>query len=135
MAVTSDGVECADTLSVPTARFADRGVEFDGMDGVHDMGGMHGFGPVVTPHGDLSHHEPWELRAQVLGLLSGSARRGSIEGLDPATYLSSSYYVRWLLAAETTLVRRGQLGSDELARWRATIEADPEVELPVRSAP
>jgi nitrile hydratase len=96
---------------------------------------MHGFGRVVTPDGQRSHHEPWELRAQVLGLLSGSASRPSIEALEPATYLSSSYYVRWLLAAETTLVRRGQLDVDELARWREIIAADADAELPVGSDP
>src|SRR6476619_330966 len=99
------------------------------------MGGMHGFGRVVTPDGDRSHHERWELRAQVLGILSGSASRSSIEGLEPATYLSSSYYVRWLLAAETTLVRHGQLDADELARWREIIAAAAHAELPVRSDP
>ena len=105
------------------------------VDGVHDMGGMHGFGRVVTPDGHRSHHESWELRAQVLGILSGSALRSSIEALEPATYLSSSYYVRWLLAAETTLVRRGQLDADELARWSEVISADADAELPVGSDP
>jgi nitrile hydratase len=96
---------------------------------------MHGFGPVRTPDGDRSHTEPWELRAQMLGLLSGAVRRPWIEGLDPATYLSSSYYVRWLLAAEAALLAQGRLDAADLHRWRATFEDDPEAVPPVRSDP
>ena len=29
------------------------------MDGVHDMGGMHGFGAVVESGGELAYHERW----------------------------------------------------------------------------
>jgi nitrile hydratase len=32
------------------------------MDGVHDMGGMHGFGSVVEPDGELVFHDSWEPR-------------------------------------------------------------------------
>jgi nitrile hydratase subunit beta len=99
------------------------------------MGGMHGFGPVCTPDGGLSHHEPWELRAQVLGLLTGSATRPAIEGLEPATYLASSYYVRWLRAAEATLLTKGRLDPAELERWRATFTDDPDARPPVGSDP
>ncbi|MCU1496267.1 MAG: nthB [Acidimicrobiales bacterium] len=105
------------------------------MDGIHDMGGMHGFGPVVTADGELAHHEPWELRAQILGLLSGSVSRGTIEALEPATYLGSSYYVRWLLAAEGPLVADGVLDQAELDRWRETFAADPGAVVPERSDP
>ena len=100
---------------------------------MHDMGGMPGFGAVVTADGDLTHHASWEVRAQVLGLLSGSATRGAIEALPPATYLGSSYYVRWLLAAESTLLRRGQLDAVDLERWRETFAADPDALMPVSS--
>ena len=30
------------------------------MDGVHDMGGMHGFGPVEPEENEPTFHEPWE---------------------------------------------------------------------------
>jgi nitrile hydratase len=105
------------------------------VDGVHDMGGMQGFGPVVTPDGGLSHHEAWEVRAQVLAVLSRSATRNGIEHLDPATYLASSYYERWLRTAETTLVRRGHVTQAELNRWISTFAADPDARPPVRNDP
>ena len=105
------------------------------MDGVHDMGGMHGFGPVRTPDGDLTHHEEWEPRAQVVALLAGAARRADIEALDPAVYLSSSYYVRWLRTAEKTLVESGRLDAADLRRWRDAFATDPEREMPSASNP
>ena len=99
------------------------------------MGGMHGFGAVVTPDGQLTHSEPWEVRAQVLGLLSGTASRGALEALEPATYLASSYYERWLRAAESTLVHRGQVDASELDRWRDSFDRDPDARMPVSSDP
>ena len=106
------------------------------MDGIHDMGGMHGFGPVVTAEGEWTHHEPWEVRAQVLTLLAdGLSMRPAIEGLDPATYLSSSYYERWLRAGERGLTAQGRLSTDDLVRWRARFESDPAAVPPVREDP
>lgn len=105
------------------------------MDGVHDMGGMHGFGPVRTPGGELTHHEAWETRAQVVALLAGAARRADIEALDPAVYLSSSYYVRWLRTAEKTLVESGRIDAADLQRWRDAFAADPDLAMPTASAP
>ena len=99
------------------------------------MGGMHGFGAVVTADGHLTHHEPWEVRAQVLGLVSGTATRGAIEALEPATYLASSYYVRWLLAAESTVLQRGHLDAADLDRWRDAFVTDADVRMPVSSDP
>ena len=105
------------------------------MDGAHDLGGMQGFGPVRTADGELEFHESWELRAQVVGLLSGMARRPAIEALDPGEYLTSSYYVRWLRAAEQEAVRSGRLESADLDRWRQVFAEDPDVPPPVASDP
>lgn len=105
------------------------------MDGVHDLGGMHGFGPVVTDGGDETHHEPWELRAQLITLLAGSSMRSSIERLDPATYLASSYYERWLRAGEMKLTETGRVDSRDLERWRARLADDPDLPIPASSDP
>lgn len=106
------------------------------MDGVHDMGGMHGFGAVVTDDGELTHREPWEVRAQVLTLLSaGLSMRPAIEALPPATYLSSSYYERWLRAGERGLTAKGLVSGDDLARWRDRFESDPAAAPPVADDP
>lgn len=97
------------------------------------MGGMHGFGPVRTSDGDLAYHEPWELRAQFVGLMSsltGGTMRANIETLAPADYLASSYYVRWLTAAEQFHLRIGAVTTAELLEWRALFTHDPDAVVP-----
>ena len=102
------------------------------MEGAHDLGGLGGFGPVVTPDGHLGSHERWELRAQALALFgfSGSVRPW-IERIDPATYLASSYYERWLLAAERGAIETGVVEQEALDRWRAVFAADEAATPPV----
>jgi nitrile hydratase beta subunit len=105
------------------------------MDGVHDMGGMQGFGPVVTADGEATHHHGWEVRAQAIALLTNRSLRDAIERLDPATYLASSYYERWLRAGEARLVERGLVDDDDLDRWRRHFADDPAAEPPTASDP
>ncbi len=72
------------------------------MDGIHDMGGMAGFGAV--PQDEAVFHEAWERRVFGLNLLANlsnvDAFRHAIERLDPVTYLTAGYYGRWLGATE-----------------------------------
>lgn len=104
------------------------------MEGAHDLGGLDGFGPVVTPDGELTHHEPWELRAQGTALFGvRGGMRQWIERLDPAMYLASPYYVRWLRAAELAAVTRGFVSTGDLARWRRRFADDPDAQPPVVS--
>ena len=88
------------------------------MNGVHDMGGMDGFGPVVREQDEPVFHAAWERRMYALAL-SGVATgadefRHAIERIPPARYLASSYYERWLAATETLLVERGIATREEL---------------------
>ena len=102
------------------------------MEGAHDLGGLDGFGPVVTADGDVTHHEAWELRAQgaaITGVRGGM--RPWIERLDPQTYLDSPYYVRWLRAAELAAVSKGLLTAADLDRWRTRFTDDPDAVPPV----
>lgn len=92
------------------------------MDGIHDMGAMHGFGPI--PIGETGHGPEWGARMQVVGMLSGGSRRSQIEALPPDVYLAASYHERWLLAAERSLLEKGTIRSDDLARWSETLAAD-----------
>jgi nitrile hydratase beta subunit len=89
------------------------------MNGVHDMGGMDGFGAVVREENEPVFHAEWERRIYGLaigGVLARSADefRHAIERIPPARYLASSYYERWLAAVETLLVERGIATRDEL---------------------
>src|SRR5690349_21553974 len=97
------------------------------MDGVHDMGGMDGFGQVTPEKNEPVFHAPWEGRVvartramAALGHWNIDIGRYGIEVLPPHVYLSSSYYRRWYLRAANLIVERGLLGADELAAGHAT---------------
>jgi hypothetical protein len=89
------------------------------MDGVHDLGGLHGFGPVPIEHDELVYHERWEGRVAAMArhLMASTTVdrfRHTIEQMPPAEYLSSSYYERWLWAIERMAEDQGLL--DESGR-------------------
>lgn len=107
------------------------------MNGVHDMGGMHGFGSVDVGD-DAQFHADWERAvyamdklARARGLNNLDEKRHAIERIEPATYLGSTYFQRWLAALETLLVEKGELAETEL---REALEAPPE-DVPERSDP
>ncbi len=88
------------------------------MDGVHDLGGMHGFGPVPIEVDEPLFHEPWEGRvwrmlATVMGATTIDRFRYTIEQMPPAEYLASSYYARWLWAVEHLAAEQGILDSPD----------------------
>jgi len=72
------------------------------MDGIHDMGGMHGFGKVEPEPNEPVFHAPWEGRTLALnramgytGIWTIDQTRFGIERLPPDVYLTSSYYRKW----------------------------------------
>ena len=82
------------------------------MDGVHDMGGMDGFGKVEAEQNEPPFHAPWEGRVLAMQRAMGYAgawhidhSRFAQEKLPPATYLTASYYQRWALAMESNVAR------------------------------
>jgi nitrile hydratase len=119
------------------------------MNGIHDLGGLSGFGPVVVEHDEPVFHEQWEALAYALNAL-GLARlraynideyRHAIERMDPAHYLSASYYERVLTGVATLLVEKGVVTQQELERRaggafplsrpvaeRPTIELEPQLQ-------
>ncbi len=91
------------------------------MDGIHDLGGMQGFGAVAHSPAEPVFHERWEAVARALMEVvadtvraSGGEFRHSIERMDPGHYLTSGYYEHWLTAAATLAVEHGLLTSSEL---------------------
>ena len=91
------------------------------MNGIHDMGGMHGFGPVAIERDEPVFHARWEARvfgmsALALRRFGGNidARRHGLERLDPVTYLRNGYYGRWLARLEVELRERDVIAPGEL---------------------
>ena len=90
------------------------------MNGVHDMGGMHGLGPIVREENEPVFHEEWEKRALALAraMMAGEhfnldEFRYAIERIEPSYYLRSSYYERWLEGTITMLLEKGVITQDE----------------------
>jgi nitrile hydratase len=93
------------------------------VDGVHDLGGMEDFGPIVVEPREPVFHASWEGRVfgiggilSVQGLASTNTVRHAIERMDPAHYLGSPYFEHWLTAFATLLVEKGLLTHEELER-------------------
>lgn len=91
------------------------------MNGIHDMGGMDGFGPVQPNETPEVFHEPWEGRVMAISRAMGAIGawnidqgRYGIEMLPPTQYLTP-YYYRWLQRCEGAMVRYGYAGADEIA--------------------
>jgi nitrile hydratase subunit beta len=88
---------------------------------VHDMGGMHGFGPVEIEPNEPPFHEAWEGRVLAMQRAMGFTKlwtidggRASLETLPPVTYLMSTYYQRWFLGLERRVVSFGLVDEDEM---------------------
>ncbi len=72
------------------------------MNGVHDMGGMHGLGPVAPDPDEPLFHAPWESRVLAMTLAMGAWGRWNIdvsrharESIQGDRYLAQTYYERW----------------------------------------
>ena len=96
------------------------------MNGVHDLGGMDGFGKVEAEPNEPPFHEPWEGRVLAMQRAMGYAGAWHIddgryaqETLPPRVYLAVSYYQRWALGMEKNLLERGLVAPDELAAGHA----------------
>jgi hypothetical protein len=92
----------------------------------HDMGGLPA-GPVQPTEHDFA---PWEKRVDALLVLLGARQlvrtdelRRNIEALPPGAYDTMSYYERWIASIAATLLQRGTITADELARKMAEVEA------------
>jgi nitrile hydratase len=103
------------------------------MNGIHDLGGMHGFGPVEPEVDEPVFHADWERIVLATQLATLAQRlynldefRHGIERMAPAHYLEASYYERWLASIETLLVEKGILNRDEIVARLATVQASPE---------
>ncbi len=92
------------------------------MNGIHDMGGMDGFGPVEPEPSEPVFHAEWERRVFALSLATGGLMPFTIdqfrhmrEQIDPISYLDRSYYEHWLIVLERQLLEAGLVSRDEIA--------------------
>ncbi len=110
------------------------------MNGIHDMGGMHGFGPIEVEENEPVFHEPWEgrmyaMRRTMPGVSSPYGGRFLIESIPPDLYLKSSYYERWLLSFEDALLKKGVITAKELNEKTGFYRENPDAEMPRKEDP
>lgn len=103
------------------------------MDGVHDLGGMDGFGKVKPePEDKPPFSESWEGRVLAMTRALGKAGawnidvgRHGIERLPPHIYLAATYYQKWFLRNEKLCLETGLVAAEELAAGHASTPAKP----------
>ena len=97
------------------------------MNGVHDMGGMHGMGPIQYESNEPVFHEAWEARVFALYRAmrawpkwTADASRHAVELIPAPEYLRMSYYEQRLhalieLMVESGLVTRAEVETGQPA--------------------
>jgi nitrile hydratase len=95
------------------------------MNGVHDMGGMHGMGPIEYDRNEPVFHTRWEARAFALTLAMGAWRKWNIDAsrhsrelIPPADYLRMSYYEKWIAGLVELSVKSGLVAREEIENGR-----------------
>jgi hypothetical protein len=90
------------------------------MNGPHDMGGMHGMGPIPIEENEPVFHSEWEAKvfamsfATFINYFPVDETRHASERMPPGEYLSASYYERWLYALELLLTEHHLVTSAEI---------------------
>lgn len=115
------------------------------MDGIHDLGGKHGFGAVVREGAEEDQpafHERWEAAVfamMLAGRMSGAVKnadqfRHAIERIDPVNYLADGYYGRWLGGLETLFVEAGLIDQHAVTKRAVEKGASPSDRIAARPA-
>ena len=95
------------------------------MNGIHDMGGMHGLGPVRPESNEPVFHEAWEGRVFALNSAMAAWRKWNIDAgrhqvelIPPADYLRLSYYAQRLTRLVELMIKRGLVTREEVETGR-----------------
>ncbi len=98
------------------------------MNGAHDLGGMHGLGPIDPDPNEPIFHAEWERRCFAITLAMGARGEWNIdssryarENMDPGDYLKTSYYEHWLHGLQTLLIEKGHVTPAEIEARMAEI--------------
>jgi nitrile hydratase beta subunit len=94
------------------------------MNGIHDMGGMQGMGPIEYENNEPVFHAAWEGRVHAMNSAMGATGklkgglRPPIESLSAIDYLRMSYYEKWLFSLTERMVAGGAVTRAELESGR-----------------
>jgi nitrile hydratase subunit beta len=109
------------------------------MNGMHDVGGMDGFGPIDIEKNEPVFHHPWEGRVFAMNMVMGVWRmwnldqtRSSTEKFTPRQYLALSYYERWLTGLANRGIAAGLFTAEEVTAGHAA-PGTPKFTPPVKA--
>jgi nitrile hydratase subunit beta len=95
------------------------------MNGIHDMGGMQGMGPIEYEKNEPVFHAGWEARVYAMtravaatDKLKGPSVRPPIESLTALEYLRMRYYEKWLTSLIERMVAGGLVTRAEIENGR-----------------
>ena len=101
------------------------------MNGVHDMGGMHGLGPIAPDSDEPLFHAPWEARVLAMTIAMGAwgrwnidASRHARERIPGQDYLAMTYYEKWLAGLTTLIDERGLIPDTNAPKASPPLTAD-----------
>jgi nitrile hydratase len=104
------------------------------MDGVHDLGGREGFGPIVDKHDERPFHADWEMRAFGIKEVSAVSSNWTIdwfrhcrELVAPVEYLTRPYFDQRLTTRVAQLIAEGYLTFDEIKRGPSALAPKPDL--------
>jgi len=101
------------------------------MDGIHDLGGRQGFGPVQVDEPEEQFHEPWEARVRAMVDAVSPASDWNLdwfrhcrELINPSDYLDRPYFDQWLQTYCAMMVNSGVAAVEELASGKAVFRPE-----------
>jgi nitrile hydratase subunit beta len=107
------------------ARFTARAT-LPNVNGIHDLGGLTGFGPVHREAHEPVFHRDWERRVFAMNMAALAfmgpvdRARHAIERMNAVDYLSTSYYEHWIAALVTMAKDLGYVTDEEVATGRVS---------------
>ena len=95
------------------------------MNGVHDLGGMHGMGAIKEDKHEPVFHAAWEGRAYGITRAMGGWRLWNLDAtrfqrelIAPVDYFRLGYYERWIAGLEELMLRNNLVTPAELESGR-----------------
>lgn len=100
------------------------------MDGIHDLGGKQGFGPVDVDEEQVAFHADWEGRMWAIAQCAGGRDGWTLdwwrhcrELIDPVDYLARPYFDSWMQAYTATYIDSGTISLDEIIHAKSATPA------------
>jgi nitrile hydratase beta subunit len=100
------------------------------VNGIHDLGGMHGMGPIKPEQNEPVFHSRWEARVFAMVRAMGAWRKWNIDAsrhqreLIPGPQaLRMSYYEKWLAGLTELMIAKGLVTRAEIDSGRASPES------------